>query len=104
MQQDSLYRFLNSVRGSWRNAVYVECRRCPYGQHDCSDFLLTTNADGVPLIYPVREFQQKTGEQIDRAECTTIISQAAFWNLFYKWLLWNVKDPSTCSILQILPK
>ena len=73
----TLYQFLQSTQGSWRNAFYVDCIECPYGRTDCGGHLLTADA---------------------------IIAKEAFEKLFHSWLVWNVTDPNTCSILQTIPE
>lgn len=47
----TLYQFLQSTQGSWRNAFYVDCIECPYGRTDCRGHLLTANAEGAPLLF-----------------------------------------------------
>ena len=41
----TLYQFLQSTQGSWRNAFYVDCIECPYGRTDCGGHLLTADAE-----------------------------------------------------------
>ncbi len=101
-QKDPLYHFLTLTQGSWRNAAYISCADCPYGQKQHPGYLLKTDADGSPVIYPVDLFEQKTGDRIDPKECMAILSVATVENLFHQWLLWNVSDPSVCWIPQIL--
>ena len=36
-----LYDFLSSVKGNWRNAIFVECHDCPYTDSLCRGYLLT---------------------------------------------------------------
>ena len=88
----TLYQFLQSTQGSWRNAFYVDCIECPYGRTDCRGHLLTANAEGAPLLLPILLFEKMTGDK------------EAFEKLFHSWLVWNVTDPNTCSILQVIPE
>ena len=60
-QITELYAFLRSCRGSWREAIYIECRCCPYGNPACSGYLLTADRDGAPLLFSVSRFSQLTG-------------------------------------------
>lgn len=43
-----------------------------------------------------------TGDKVDKFECAAIIAKEAFEKLFHSWLVWNVTDPNTCSILQAI--
>lgn len=95
----TLYQFLQSTQGSWRNAFYVDCIECPYGRTDCRGHLLTANAEGAPLLLPILLFEKMTGDKVDKFECAAIIAKEAFEKLFHSWLVWNVTDPNTCSIL-----
>ena len=112
----TLYQFLQSTQGSWRNAFYVDCIECPYGRTDCGGHLLsappagnrrhllTADAEGTPLLLPVLLFEKMTGDKVDKFECAAIIAKEAFEKLFHSWLVWNVTDPNTCSILQAIPE
>lgn len=99
-----LYPFLSLTRGSWRNAFYIECNTCPYGNGNCNGYFLTTDTEGAPLLLPVSYFEKATGEKVDKTECAAIISKEAFESLFNRWLVWNVNNPKACSILQLIPK
>ena len=100
----TLYQILQSTQGSWRNAFYVDCIECPYGRTDCRGHLLTANAEGAPLLLPILLFEKMTGDKVDKFECAAIIAKEAFEKLFHSWLVWNVTDPNTCSILQVIPE
>lgn len=102
--QNLLYRFLNLTCGSWRNAFYVDCIQCPYENCHCTGHLLTTDAEGAPLLLSVPHFEKMTGDKVDKFECAAIITKEAFESLYYRWLSWNVTKPKECSILQILPE
>lgn len=101
MQTISLYRFLNLIDGSWRNAVYVECGNCPYDQQGCEDHLLAIDHDGTPLLYSVRCFCRETGESIDKTECAAILHRSCFEQLYKRWLIWNVPNSYCCHIRQL---
>lgn len=102
--QNLLYQFLTMTCGSWRNAFFVDCIDCPYGNSYCGEHLLTANAEGVPLILPVPYFEKITGDTVDKSECSAVIRRESFEALFNKWLNWNITKPQECSILQILPQ
>ena len=99
-----LYPFLSLTRGSWRNAFYIECNTCPYGNGNCTGYLLTTDTEGAPLLMSVLYFEKATGEKVDKNECAAVISKEAFESLFNRWLVWNVNNPKACSVLQLIPK
>ena len=103
-RQPMLYQFFSLIRGSWRNAFYIECKSCPYGNSNCKGYLLTTDTEGTPLILSAENFEKTTGEKIDKFECAAIISREAFESLFNRWLVWNINDTKACSILQLIPK
>lgn len=98
MDRSILYRFLNLVDGTWRNAVYVECGQCPFDVQCCSDYLLAVDYDGTPILYSVCLFQKETGESVDKAECTAILHRSAFEQLYSKWFLWYFSKPYRCHI------
>lgn len=96
-----LYAFLRSCRGSWREAIYIECRCCPYGNPACSGYLLTADRDGAPLLFPVSRFFQLTGDRIQKEECAAVLSRQAFERLYSCLLAWKVDNPRQCSLQQL---
>ena len=98
MNKASLYRFLNLVDGSWRNAVYLECGPCPYNSKCRNNHLLAVDHDGTPVLYPVRRFQRETGESVDKLECIAVLKRAAFERLYSRWLYWHLPQFCTCHI------
>lgn len=78
----NLYRFLKLTRGTWRNAFYIECPVCSYKKSDCYGYLLTTNAEGTPIILSVSYFEKITGDKVDKSECAAIITKEAFAKMF----------------------
>lgn len=98
MKTQSLYRFLNLVDGSWRNAVYVECGVCPYGHALCSDWLMAVDYDGTPVLYGAEVFRCQTGQCVDKTECAAVFSRDTFERLYQHWLIWHLSDPHTCPI------
>ena len=101
MQTKSLYRFLNLVDGSWRNAVYVECSTCPYGQVPCGGWLLAVDYDGTPVLYRAEDFRCQTGQIVEKTECTAVLSLDAFERFYKRWLLWHLSNPHRCSIREL---
>ena len=56
-QQNAFYLFLSLTRGSWRNAIFIECKnKC---SKECAGWLMTTDTEGVPILYPVSLFEEK---------------------------------------------
>lgn len=99
-ENKKLYVLMSLLRGNWRNAFYVECKNCPFGQN-CGGFLLTTEPEGSPILYSVSEFEKQTGETVDKTECVAVIDRTAFESLFDRWIVWNVSDKNSCSVRQI---
>ena len=58
----------------------------------------------LPMPRELRFFEKMTGDKVDKFECAAIIAKEAFEKLFHSWLVWNVTDPNTCSILQAIPE
>ena len=100
-QITELYAFLRSCRGSWREAIYIECRCCPYGNPACSGYLLTADRDGAPLLFSVSRFSQLTGDRVQKVECAAVFSRQVFEHLYSCWLAWKVDNPKQCSLQQL---
>ena len=103
LEHNKLYVFSSLTRGNWRNALYIECKSCPFGKN-CTGHLLTTDTEGVPVIYPVTKFQDETSERIDKYECIGVISRHSFESLYNRWLLWKISDKKQCTLLQLTEK
>lgn len=97
-----LYSFLSLTRGSWRNAFFIECTSCPYGNLGCKGHLMTTDTDGTPLLVSVPSFERISNEKIDKIECASVITKEAFESLFNRWLVWNITNTKDCSIMQLV--
>lgn len=78
------YQFLSACRGNWRNSIYITC-----GGPDHPGYLLSADRDGKPMLMPITQFQQLTGEQIDPTECCGQLSGEAFRCLYAQYLLWQ---------------
>ena len=101
-QNSGLYPFLQATAGNWRNAAFIECKSCPYhGALLCSGFLLTTGANGSPILLPAERFHQQTGEYPDKTECAAILSRTAFESIYAQWLKWQINEPASCALLQL---
>lgn len=104
MQAVSLYRFLNLIGGTWRNAAYIECGICPYNQPNCGDHLLAIDYDGTPVLYSVKHFCRETGESVDKAECAIVLRYSVFEQLYSRWIIWHLPKSYYCSIQQLTPQ
>lgn len=95
--QAPFYAFLKAAQGNWRNAIYLYCSRssCP---HDCSDFLMAADADGIPVLISVKEFEALSGEAVDPRECSSILSQRAFESAYALAILWRTVSSSDCPL------
>ena len=89
-----LYRFLTFVGSNYRNALYVECI-------DGNGYMLTTDRDAKPVLYPTRQFYDLTGEIPSPDEMIGTLSRRAFECLYSKWLLWNTDDKCKCGICEM---
>ena len=98
MDRSFLYRFLNLIDGTWRNAVYLECGTCPFGLHCSNDYLLAVDYDGTPILYSAGQFREETGESVEKAECTAILHRTVFEQLYSKWFLWYFPEAYRCHI------
>lgn len=99
-----LCRFLRCTEGSWRNAVYIECRSCPYSSSACSGYLLTADSEGKPVLYPVGRLYELTGEAIVKDECAGILSREAFCSLYSRRLIWDADSDKQCGVRQMFLK
>ena len=97
----TLYAFLQASRGSWRNALWIECKFCPYENRKCAGYLLTTDRDGRPVLFPVEQFRQLTGDMPDKDECAAVLDRSAFEELYFGWLLWHTDQPKGCCLRQL---
>lgn len=95
--QAPFYTFLKAAQGNWRNALYLYCSRpsCP---HDCGGFLMAADADGIPVLIAVREFEVLSGEVVDPRECSSILSRRAFESAYALAILWRTVSSSDCPL------
>lgn len=77
-----LYLFLVACRGNWRNSVYIST--------DGPSYMLSTDRDGQPIVMPVEQFQELTGEIIAPAECCGQLTGEGFRALYAQYLLWRI--------------
>lgn len=95
----SMYDFLSSCGGNWRNAVFVSCTPC---RNPCRNggagCLLTACSEGKPLVVCVRRFEALSGQKIDPAECAGQLSRYGFESLYARYLLWQINSERQCAL------
>ena len=98
----SMYDFLSSCGGNWRNAIFVSCSPC---RHPCRNiragFLLTACSEGTPLVVCVQRFEGLSGQKIDPSECAGRLSRSAFESLYARYLLWQLDSDRQCALRQL---
>ena len=98
------YSFLRAVRGNWRNAIFVSCGcdACMYGREKpCSGFLLTVDERGQVMLLATETIRELTGEEVEPAECSAVLSRRSFDAAFSKYVEWHAPDPSACTLRQL---
>lgn len=93
MIDHTFYRFLSACQGNWRNSVYIST--------DGPGYLLSTDRDGQPIVMPVEQFQQFTGEIIDPGECCGRLTADTFKALYAQYLLWHLPSADTDPFLAL---
>ena len=89
----TLYRFLKLTAGNYRNSAYVRCK-------DGIEYMLVTDEDAKPLLFPINLFYELTGEYPQRDEMSYELTQDAFETLYRSWILWNT-DKEECPICSL---
>ena len=89
----TLYRFLKLTAGNYRNSAYVRCT-------DGIEYMLVTDEDAKPLLFPINLFYELTGEYPQRDEMSYELTQDAFETLYRSWILWNT-DKEECPICSL---
>ena len=89
----TLYRFLKLTAGNYRNSVYVRCM-------DGIEYMLVTDEEAKPLLFPINLFYELTGEYPQRDEMSYELPQDAFETLYRSWILWNT-DKEECPICSL---
>ena len=95
--------FLSAVEGTWRNALYIDCRKpdCPHS-HACSGVLFAADEDGAPILFPGEEFQRQSGQRIDKFECQGTLERTAFEAAFHCFINWHTETDGGCALRQLL--
>lgn len=94
-----IYAFLHAVRGNWRNAVFVKCGDCPYGEKTpCGGFLLAADADGRPLLLHTGVIRVMSGITPEESECSAALNREQIKTLYASWLEWNTVSANECKL------
>lgn len=104
MKRCNFYDFLKAAQGDWRNSMYLHCDKgaCPYGMEPaCEGFLLSFNADSLPILVPIEEFRRASGEDLDPTECCAELSLSSFETVCRQHILWNGVDPRRCPAKEL---
>lgn len=88
-----LYVFLKLTDGNYRNAIYIESGK---------GFLMVSDQEAKPVLFPVQKFYELTGEYPQKDEMCGAMSREAFESMYRSWLLWNTDktDCPVCSMYQ----
>lgn len=98
----NLYSFFKSVRGNWRNAIFIQCSSCSCQRATpCGGFLMTIHADGIPILISVKTIQQLSGETIDPNECIAILDKQTFETIYGLYIEWHTTSSSGCPLEQL---
>lgn len=98
----SYYPFLRSVRGNWRNALFIQCScsACPCEvSQACQGYLLAADAEGRPLLAPVSAICRLTGESIEAGECRGVLERQAFESAYCQYIEWHTETSRECALL-----
>lgn len=99
-----LYPFLRAVRGNWRNSLFLECcsSSCIYRKEEaCEGYLMIANADGTPLLMPVRYFRLLTGESVAADECSGVLTCRIFESVYSLYIEWHTISANSCPLRQL---
>ena len=73
-----------------------------YGREKpCSGVLLTVDECGQVMLLPAETIHELTGEEVEAAECSAILSRRSFDAAFSKYVEWHAPDPSSCTLRQL---
>lgn len=99
-----LYPFLKAVHGNWHNAIFLKCCHtlCPYGQVPlCAGFLLTADAEGIPILMPTETFRELTGDDVSPEDCRSILGLQAFETAYSLYLEWHTVSSHDCPVREL---
>ena len=56
---------------------------------------------GQVMLLPAETIHELTGEEVEPAECSAILSRRSFDAAFSKYVEWHAPDPSACTLRQL---
>ena len=99
---EHLCHFLQASGGSWRNTLYIECGECPRAvSARCRNLLCAIDENAVPVFIPEQDAALLFRTEIDKSECLTVMSRAAFCELYKNYLFRRIRDPQACPITDL---
>ena len=98
----SIFDFLKSCGGNWRNTLYVPCGVCI---HPCRSkqrgVLVTADSYGRPRAISVARYEAITGQRIDPDECVGTLRQYAFDQIFREFAFWECEQVGDCLLCRL---
>lgn len=98
----SIFDFLKSCGGNWRNTLYVPCGVCI---HPCRakqrGVLVTADSYGRPRAISVERYEAITGQRIDPDECVGTLRQYAFDQIFREFAFWECEQIGDCLLCRL---
>lgn len=96
-------RFLEAAGGNYRNALYITCSHCSHTRESgCRDYLCIPGEDGFPVLLPIKDAEIFFGFAPDRSECSAVIDNHTFCQLYQLWIRLHLADSRSCPFHQIL--
>lgn len=62
---------------------------------------MTADAEGIPILIPVEEFQELTGESVIPEECRYAMQLQAFEAAYALYIEWHTSSPYACPAWQL---
>ena len=103
-QHCNIFPFLKAVRGCWHNALFIKCEHtvCPHSQSPpCGGFLMAVDADGSPILMPVKVLKQISGESIEPEECRAVLGKQTFEIVYGLYIEWHTVSSTDCPLLEL---
>lgn len=98
----SIFDFLRSCGGDWRNTLYIPCGVCI---HPCRakqrGVLMTADSYGRPQAISVARYEAITGQRIDPDECVGTLRQYAFDQIFREFAFWKCDQVGDCLLCRL---
>lgn len=62
---------------------------------------MAADAEGIPIIIPIEQFRELTGEDILSEECRSVLGLQAFEAAYALYLEWHTISSQDCPIRQL---